>query len=916
MTRLQIKSPYTAGDETHWINQGIFRPLAGLFVAESPSLRWPMVSASKNSRSTIAWMFVFALFISSAASVALGGSISGIVISDPEGTPIQNIHIKVYDSNKSYIKETTTNSTGNYSIDLLDAGTYYLEAAESIFYFGECYNNSANLNTATPITVTVGNDTSAINFILVHAGSIAGRITRESDNTGVSGVYVEGYDSAKNWRKRAQTDSEGYYSLGPLSSGIHYVSAQNSQDSLGEYYNDAATISAATPIPVTLGDVTTGIDMALAKGGSISGKVMRDSDGAPLPNVDLAAHDSNGGSAVYGTTDSQGVYSIMPLRSGLYYVWAYDSSPYLGEYYRNASSVGSATPVTVVLGADTPNIDLSLARGSSISGKVTRTSDGAALYNARVYLFDRDWHFLGDRYTNSLGDYWFSPLEAGTYRVRSKYITQTISLPAATSLTNIDFAINTTGEGELSGKVAGTFDGAPIQNAVVWVYTSNVGTYNSNWRQYISTSTDSEGKYTFTGLPADSYLVSVSSGSALEYYDSALTVAAATPVAVPPSQATLGINFAVGIKYALSVGVSGNGSVTSSPTGIDCASQCSHRFASGLSVTLTPEPTEGQLFVGWGGACSGTGSCVVALTSDRSVTANFIPTRGKKDFDADGKVDITVWRPGTGTWYVLASGTPGTYSAIQWGLPSDVPVSGDYDADAKTDIAVWRPETGIWYVLPSNMPGTYSSTQWGLPSDLPVPGDYDGDGRADLAVWRPDTGIWYILPSGAPGTYTAIQWGVEADTPVPQDYDGDGKTDVAVWRPVSGTWFIKPSSLPGSYTATQWGVSTDIPVPGDYDGDGKTDPAVWRPGTGIWYSLSSRVPGSYKSTQWGVSSDIPTPGDYDGDGTTDFAVWRSDSGIWYVLHNGSPGVYCGTQWGMPGDQPESSASQILRVISQ
>jgi Fe-S cluster biogenesis protein NfuA len=67
----------------------------------------------------------------------------------------------------------------------------------------------------------------------------------------------------------------------------------------------------------------------------------------------------------------------------------------------------------------------------------------------------------------------------------------------------------------------------------------------------------------------------------------------------------------------------GAGTVTSSPAGIDCGATCSAAFVQGTMVTLTPTAAGGSTFAGWGGACSGTGSCVVTMDQARSVTATF-----------------------------------------------------------------------------------------------------------------------------------------------------------------------------------------------------------------------------------------------------------------------------------------------------
>ena len=68
---------------------------------------------------------------------------------------------------------------------------------------------------------------------------------------------------------------------------------------------------------------------------------------------------------------------------------------------------------------------------------------------------------------------------------------------------------------------------------------------------------------------------------------------------------------------------SGTGTFSSNPTGISCGSDCSANFSQGTSVTLTATPDTGSEFTGWGGGCSGTGACEVAMSSNQSVVANF-----------------------------------------------------------------------------------------------------------------------------------------------------------------------------------------------------------------------------------------------------------------------------------------------------
>ncbi len=83
---------------------------------------------------------------------------------------------------------------------------------------------------------------------------------------------------------------------------------------------------------------------------------------------------------------------------------------------------------------------------------------------------------------------------------------------------------------------------------------------------------------------------------------------------------------AVGGSETLTVSKDGTGSgtVSSAPAGIDCGGDCSEDYAADTVVTLTAVAADGSDFTGWaGGGCSGTGTCVVTMSSAQSVTATF-----------------------------------------------------------------------------------------------------------------------------------------------------------------------------------------------------------------------------------------------------------------------------------------------------
>ena len=238
------------------------------------------------------------------------------------------------------------------------------------------------------------------------------------------------------------------------------------------------------------------------------------------------------------------------------------------------------------------------------------------------------------------------------------------------------------------------------------------------------------------------------------------------------------------------------------------------------------------------------------------------------DFDGDAAMDIAVFRPSNGTWYIRGS------SPVMWGQAGDTPVPADYDGDGVTEIAVYRRSSGTWYVRGK------APIAWGDKNDIPVPADFNGDGATDIAVYRPSTGVWYVRGLGT------VSYGIVGDTPMPADYNGDGTADFAVYRRTTGTWFVR-----GQF-AIEWGIAGDIPVTLDRDGDGRVELGVYRRGS--WY-FRDLVTGTVATVSWGYDT-LPIGAgiaqqqrvtaragrDYDNDGRDDVMVYRPATGEWMI----------------------------------
>jgi hypothetical protein len=91
-----------------------------------------------------------------------------------------------------------------------------------------------------------------------------------------------------------------------------------------------------TPVTVTAGATTPGINLALDAGGRIRGRISQDGSGQPLANAFARVADSAGRVITAGSTDTDGQYTTnVGLPSGTYFVSTQNFTGHVNEIFDN-----------------------------------------------------------------------------------------------------------------------------------------------------------------------------------------------------------------------------------------------------------------------------------------------------------------------------------------------------------------------------------------------------------------------------------------------------------------------------------------------------------------------------------------------------------------------------------------------------
>ena len=247
---------------------------------------------------------------------------------------------------------------------------------------------------------------------------------------------------------------------------------------------------------------------------------------------------------------------------------------------------------------------------------------------------------------------------------------------------------------------------------------------------------------------------------------------------------------------SVEVSTSGDGIITSNPTGLSCGMQCRLDAPAGSRITLSVSPGAKSYFAGWSGACAGSGLCDLVVTRPLSAQARFaqqICTAGKVCWESPLPLDVTmnaIWGFATDNlWAVGDGGQILHFDGTTWSLqPSGV---------TRNLQSVWGSSASdIWAVGDQGTILHFDGTAW---SQVPAP----GGSTTNLTAVRGSSAsdVWAIGNAATLYRFNGTQWATQAG--------GPGGNLIGLYVAPDGTAFI--TSVLGQ--AMRWNGSMFVSTP-------------------------------------------------------------------------------------------------------
>jgi hypothetical protein len=541
-------------------------------------------------------------------------SASGVVTVSGTSTGIGSVAVKFFDDATTNLNPVTTAMTsadGHWSTDQLVPGTYEVQFISlSGDYATTWYASAMGRGGAQRVGVAAG-EALVLSQALLEASRITGTI-RDAAGNPLSNASIVARSSVRDYGY-ATSDASGHYEVLGLQQDAYKLSVELSGYAK-TWFGNVNNELAADYIQVPLAGVVTDVGVVLDRAGSISGTVT----GPAGPNncTILAYRDGDPTYASAPVWGTNGTYTIPSLPIGTYRVY-FSATGYEGQWYAEATSQETATPVIVTADATTPSVDVTMIAkvmplayvigsvvdldGNPLAG-VTVSGDNASIPTTTA---------ADGTYTLIVHavEYWLRFSKTG-YIDASQPVYVSSTYTADKPYQNAPMALSR--PGTLSGRVTGGSGNTPLESAVVTVASAN-----AEWSGVVSTASD--GTFSID-VPEGNVTVEaqapIGSGLPTTYYGGTTIAELATYVSVGQGSTVSGVD----IHLSKTGSISGNvRRANGEPAANDGVSLNAYGFAAGMQTdsagaftiagippgSYTIAAGDGESYVYWDGALTG-----------------------------------------------------------------------------------------------------------------------------------------------------------------------------------------------------------------------------------------------------------------------------------------------------------------------
>lgn len=325
---------------------------------------------------------------------AYAAELTGTVVAEPDGAPLDGIEVSLYRNGEtgwSLQAFTETDAAGAYGFSGIDDGRYRLLFRDwSQTYAFEYSGDATTLDSATDVVVAGAT-------IFDAALSLAGRITGRLEGPGGQpvdfgfvAIFPDTVPLGNVLFIQQLAAGSNRYDIGGLPTGRYIARFSGRVDGQGaqEYYENTPDAAFATPIEVSVGQVTE-IDIVLGEvsGLDLAGSVT-DVGGAALAGIEVSIYRWTGQQwsyQAYQETPADGSYAFSDLEPGDYRVLFRDwSGEFAFQYWPDGTTLDDGQTIRITDASQT--VDAEMQPAGRISGQLSDPA-GRPLSNPLVAVF-------------------------------------------------------------------------------------------------------------------------------------------------------------------------------------------------------------------------------------------------------------------------------------------------------------------------------------------------------------------------------------------------------------------------------------------------------------------------------------------------------------------------------------------------